>query len=86
MMWNPLHFAVYYQNFELVKFLISDMKVNISLSAPKANAESEKDAANTEKYPEDKIMILLLAYDRRNIQIMKFLLDECYKFWPLSTI
>jgi ankyrin repeat protein len=77
-MWNPLHFAVYYQNFEIVKYLVKELKVNISLSVPKANAESEKDATNTEKYPEDKIMALLLAYDRRDAQILKFLLDECY--------
>ena len=49
-MWNPLHFAVYYQNFELVKYFISELKINVGLTAPKANAESEKDAINTEKY------------------------------------
>lgn len=85
-MWNPLHFAVYYQNYELVKFFISDLKVNIALTAPKSNADSEKDAMNTEKYPEDKIMLLLLAYDRRDGQILKFLLDQCFQFWPHSTI
>ena len=74
-MWNPLHFAVYYQNIELVKFFITDLKVNIALTAPKSNADSEKDAVNTEKYPEDKIMLLLIAYDRRNSAILQFLLD-----------
>lgn len=56
------------------------------MTAPKANAESEKDAVNTEKYPEDKILILLLAYDRRNGKILKYLLDELYMYWPLSTL
>ena len=65
-MWNPLHFAVYYQNFELVKYFLSELKVNIGMTIPKANADSEKDAFNSEKYPEDKILALLLAYDRRN--------------------
>lgn len=77
-MWNPFHFAIYYSNFDLVKYFIKEMNVNISLSAPKAFAETEKDAINTEKYPEDKILGLLLAYDRQNPTIMKFLLDECY--------
>lgn len=85
-MWNPLHFAVYYQNMELVKFFITDLKVNIALTAPKSNADSEKDVVNTEKYPEDKIMLLLLALDRRNSAILQFLLNECYQFWPHSTI
>jgi hypothetical protein len=65
-MWNPLHFAVYYQNADLVKYFVSEMKVNIGMTVPKANADSEKDAINTERYQEDKIMILLIAYDRRN--------------------
>jgi CRISPR/Cas system endoribonuclease Cas6 (RAMP superfamily) len=65
-MWNPLYFAVYYQNYDLVKFLIKDLKINLGLSAPKANADSERDAVNNDRYPEDKIMLLLLAYDRRD--------------------
>jgi len=62
------------------------MKVNACLTLPKANAESEKDVVNTEKYPEDKIMALMLAYDRCDAGIMQFLLDELYMFWPLSTV
>lgn len=77
-MWNPLHFAVYYKNLELVKFFITDLKVNIALTGPKSIADSEKDAVNTEKYPEDKIMLLLLAYDRNDAAILQFLLNECY--------
>lgn len=77
-MWNPLHFAVYYQNFDLVKYFITEMNINIGLTAPKAYADSEKDAINTEKYPEDRIMLLLLAYDRRDGKILKYLLDEWY--------
>lgn len=62
------------------------MKVNVGMTAPKANAESEREAFNTEKYPEDKILLLLIAYDRRNSKILKYLLDELYMFWPLSTL
>lgn len=86
LMWNPLHFAVYYGNFELVKFFLNDLKINIGLTAPKANADSEKDAVNTEKYPEDKIMLLLIAFDRGNTDIFWYLLHECYYFWPHSTL
>lgn len=86
LMWNPLHFAVYYQNFELVRFLVKDLKVNFAMTGPKANAESEKDEFNNEHYPEDKILLLLLAYDRRNSRILKFLLDQMHMFWPTSTV
>ena len=67
---------------ELIKFMIKELKVNIAMTAPKARAESERDASNSEKYTEDKIMILLLAYDRRNHVILMYLLDECVRFWP----
>jgi hypothetical protein len=82
LMWNPLHFAVYNRNLELVKFLIKEMKVNLAVTAPKAPAESERDPVNNEKYTEDKIILLLLAYDRKHPAILRFLLDEGYKYWP----
>jgi hypothetical protein len=31
-------------------------------------------------------LTLLIAYDRSNAKILKYLLDELYMFWPLSTI
>jgi hypothetical protein len=55
---------------ELIKFMIKELKVNIAMTAPKARAESERDASNSERYTEDKIMILLLAYDPRNHVIL----------------
>ena len=85
-MWNPFHYAVYHNNFELIKFFLSDMKINVSMTLPKSNADSEKDAVNAEKYQEDKILTLLRAYDRANAKILKYLLDELYMFWPLSTV
>jgi len=65
-MWNPLHFAVYYQNYELVKFFVKEKRINMYLTSKKSNADHEKDAVNSDRYPEDKLMALLLAYDRRN--------------------
>lgn len=56
------------------------------LTGMKSNADHEKDAVNNDRYPEDKLMALLLAYDRRNSQILKFLLDEGYKIWPSKCI
>jgi hypothetical protein len=66
LMWNPLHFSVYYQNLDLLRYIMKTMKVNLALTAPKAPAESERDNVNSERYTEDKILLLLLAYDRRN--------------------
>lgn len=82
LMWNPLHYAVYYQNTEILKYLIKDMKINLALTAPKAPAENEKESVNNDKYDEDKILVLLLANDRRNPQMLKYLLDEGFRYWP----
>lgn len=60
-MWNPLHFAVYYQNLELIKFFILEMKVNLALTTPKPCMESEKDDNNVCHYDEDKIFLLQIA-------------------------
>jgi len=81
-MWSPLQYAVYYQNMDLLKFLIKEAKVNLSLTAAKAPAENEREPVNNEKYTEDKIMLLLLAFDRRNPSMLKYLLDEGHRVWP----
>lgn len=46
LMWNPLHFAVYYNHLDIVKHIIS-MNVNIGLTSQKPGAESEKDPTNS---------------------------------------
>ncbi len=33
LMWNPLHFAIYFQNLELVTYMVKEMKVNLGLTA-----------------------------------------------------
>lgn len=86
LMWNPLHFAVYYQHFELVKYFIQNCKVNVCLTAPKALAESEKDPTNSVNFPEDKILLLLIACNRRNAKILTYLLDKLFYFWPNTVI
>jgi hypothetical protein len=81
-MWNPLHFAVYYQNLDLLKYFIKEMKVNMALTAPRPPAENEREAVNNERYAEDKLMLVVMAYNKRNPTMLKFLLDEGYKYWP----
>jgi hypothetical protein len=45
-MWNPLHFAVFHSRLDLVKYMISEMKIGVKITAPKALAENEKDPTN----------------------------------------
>ena len=40
-MWNPLHFAVYHNHLEIVKFLVSELKVNFGLTQSKPQFEEE---------------------------------------------
>ena len=58
------------------------MKVNMALTAPRPPAENEREAVNNERYTEDKLMLVVMAYNKRNPAILKFLLDEGYKYWP----
>lgn len=85
-MWNPLHFAVYHQELPIVKYLISDLKVNISITAPKAASESEKDPTNSVNFPEDKFMLLLIAFAKRDKAMLEYLLDELWYFWSITFV
>jgi ankyrin repeat protein len=85
-MWNPLHFAVYFNNLDLSKFFLKEMKVNQALTLPKANSDNEKVVSNYDRYPEDKIVLLFLAYDRGSPEMLRFLLDECFRFWPFTAV
>jgi len=40
-MWNPLHFSVYQGHLDIIKFLHTDIKINIGLTAPKNIASNE---------------------------------------------
>ena len=86
-MWNPLHFAVYHQHLHIIKYFVQDLKVNIAITAPNAIAESEKDPTNSVKqFQEDKILLLLLAFTKRNAEIISYLLNELWYFWTKSII
>jgi len=65
-MWNPLHFAVYFQHIDLVKYFLEDLKVNVGVTAPSANAESELEQYNNERFSENKFLLPYLAIDGRN--------------------
>ena len=62
------------------------LKVYICVTAPKSLGESEKDPTNSVNFPEDKILLLLLAYDRKNAKILSYLLEKLYYFWPTTAI
>jgi hypothetical protein len=49
-----------------VRYLVKDMKINLALTGAKASADSERDAFNSDRYPEDRLLALLLAFDRRD--------------------
>ena len=85
-MWNPVHFAVFFEHLNIVTFLLSEFKVNPTLTCPRANAESETDPTNSVNFPEDKILVLLLAVEKRNGGILSFLLNNCGFLWPTTTI
>ena len=70
----------------IVKYLISELKVNISLTAPKAACESEKDPTNHVNFPEDKFMLLLIAFAKRDKPMLEYLLDELWYFWSITFV
>lgn len=85
-MWNPLHFAVYHGQLAIVKYLIEELKINLSVTAPKALGESEKDPTNSVNFPEDKIMLLLITYAKRDSAMLEYLLDELWYFWSITFV
>ena len=58
LMWNPVHYATYYDHLHILKYIIGDLKVNIGLTVPKHSAESEKEPTNSVSFPEDRIFII----------------------------
>jgi hypothetical protein len=81
-MWNPLHFAVYHGRLSIVKFIIEKMQVNIGMTAPKPFFDQEQDDCQGGDFPEDKIMLIRLAYDRGNGKVLAYLLDNLYRWMP----
>jgi hypothetical protein len=53
----------------------------LAVTAPKCNAESEQDPTNSVNFPEDKILLLLLACDRRRMDVLDYLVNDLSKFW-----
>ena len=80
-MWNPVHFAVYYDHLHIIRYIIEELKVNVGLTVRKHSAESEKDPTNSVSFPEDRILLLLIAVDRNHLKILEYLLNALSKFW-----
>ncbi len=81
LMWNPIHYAVYYNHVDIIKYIVEELGVNIGLTVPKPAAESEKDPTNSVSFPEDRIILLLIAIDRNNYQVLEYLLNALSQFW-----
>ena len=81
LMWNPVHFAVYYDHLHIIRYIIEELKVNVGLTVRKHSAESEKDPTNSVSFPEDRILLLLIAVDRNHLKILEYLLNALSKFW-----
>ena len=60
--------------------------MNLSVTAPKAHGESERDPTNSVNFPEDKIMLLIMAYAKRNGPMLTYLLHEMYYFWSITFV
>lgn len=42
---------------------------------PKHSAESEKEPTNSVSFPEDRILVLIIAIDRNNLKVLDYLLN-----------
>lgn len=81
-MWSPLHFAVYHGNLDMVKLIIEQLGGSMRLNFRKPLYENEAADFTSENFAEDKVFLLLLAYDRGDINIVHYLLDVAYKWLP----
>ena len=62
------------------------MQINVTITLPKTHAESEKDPTNHVKFPEDKIMLLMIAYCNQDEKMLEYLLNKLWYFWSISFI
>ena len=51
------------------------------MSVLKPAAESEKDPTNLVTFPEDRIILLLIAIERGNFDVLEYLLNALCQFW-----
>lgn len=64
LMWNPLHFAVYYNQLSIAKFILTEMQANFGLTVQKCKSEFEKEPTNISLFADDKIIVLTMALSR----------------------
>ena len=58
----------------------------MSVTAPKAHSENEKDPTNSVNFPEDKIMLLLVAFAKQDGPMVEYLLDHLWFFWSITFV
>jgi len=58
----------------------------VSITAPKAHGESEKDPTNSVNFPEDKIILLIIAKVKRDGPMLEYLLNELWYFWSIKFV
>lgn len=75
LMWNPIHYATYYGHLHILTYIVSELKINIGITVLKPAAESEKDPTNLATFPEDRIILLLIAIERNNFEVLDYLLN-----------
>jgi ankyrin repeat protein len=80
-MWNPIHYATYYDHLHIIRYIIEDLGANVGVTVPKHSAESEKDPTNSVNFPEDRIYLLLIAIERNNLKVLEYLLNALSQFW-----
>lgn len=86
-MWNPLHFAVYYGHLPVLEYFIDELRITCPfLCLSKPPADNEEDIKNSLKYIEDKMYSLMIAYERNHMDVFKYLVNRFSKEWPQKTI
>lgn len=94
--WNPLIFAIFYQQIDLVQYVLEnyDVQLRTSLLMPFSVEESEAyetpgEAMSTAGAPTEymflqqksQIMPLYLTIMHRNIELFEMIWEECSFFW-----
>lgn len=86
-MWNPLNFAVYNGQLDVIRLLTETFKINMARTAPRHQASNEGDMVNDqERYIEDTVFLLQMALVRQKHDILNYLLNEHSDFWPKNIL
>ena len=75
LLWNPLLFAIFYNQTKVVKYFIQECNVNLitCMMDPKIRQNGIDDNGNLEWQPSDVMFGYFLAVHRKNLDILKIL-------------